>query len=226
MLFILVHRYQRQNDRQKLLHELSKEFANISSTECVLGLEGDGLKKDLRYKFTVALTRHVPWRLPTVIEHDFATSDRLLFFSGGKGQISATVLHEALFWFRRIHRARCVGLLNDGDLYQMWRQALPFVTDGRYRFLRRYWGHEDVKVILDVAGWIVSYCYQQKLGVPLNYLCELAGSTAARVDPEFVDDLSQGIQPLLRNSIKASQLSAAQPGVPADERPPEAPARG
>ena len=225
LLFLLVHRYQRQNERQKLLHELSKEFAGISMTPCALGLSSNGLEKGICYKFTVALTRHVPWNAPEQIKHDFTTADRLLLISGEEGRISATVLHEALFWFRRIHRAKRTGLLREEDLYQMWRQILPFVTDGRYGFLRRYWGQEDVKVILDVAGWVVSYCNKKKLRIPLDYLLK-GDSAVLRVDREFVADLPVRSRAILGDPVKAAQHRAAEQGVAPDDRSPSAPARG
>lgn len=217
LLFILVHRYQRQNERQKLLHELSKEFAGISATPCVQGLASNGLEKEICYKFTVALTRHVPWNAPEKIKHDFATPDRLLLVSGEGGRISATVLHEALFWFRRIHRAKGTGLLQGEDLYQMWRQILPFVTDGRYGFLRRYWGQEDVKAILEVAGGVISYCSSKKLRIPLDYLLK-SDSAESRVDREFLKDLPVKCRAILGNPMEACHR-AAQPGVAPDDRP-------
>jgi hypothetical protein len=197
ILYLLVHKYQRQNERQKLLHELAKEFERIASTECVTGLGTNGLSNEMKYRFTVALNRQVPWMRPPDVRHDFSTGDRRLFFaSDPNGLVSASVLHEALFWFRRIDRAHKVKLLSDADLYQMWRQVLPFVTDARYSFLKRYFGGprqsaEDTQAVLEVAAAVLRHCRSKRLALPIRYLVTPAvPGGEARVDQTFLADLS------------------------------------
>jgi hypothetical protein len=201
VLFILVYIYQRQFERQKLLHELSKEFDKITSKRCVTNLEKVGFKKDVKYIFTIALTREVPWVTTTTPIYDFSTPDRLLVFADKRALISSSVLHEAFAWFRRIHRAKKVKLLKNGDIYEMWRQVLPFVTDGRYTFLKNYWKQEDVTPILRVAGYVVRHCKKKNLKAPIDYLKGDAGTLKARVDSDFVEDLPEDIQSYVKEKI-------------------------
>lgn len=202
LLWIVVHRYQRENERQKLLHELSKEFEKIASTKCVTHLVNAGFNKGIKYKFTVALTHQVPWEFPPTIQHDFSTPDRLVVFAKDGGLISSTVLHEALFWFRRMHRAKQSKLLRDEHLYQVWRQALPFVTDGRYGFLKKYWGEEDVKVVLEVAESVLRHCRKNKVMTPLKYLKGPENSSTHRADADFLADLEDKLRPYLKVTLE------------------------
>ena len=181
--YILVNRHQTKSaqitkeiERQRLLHELEDGYQKIASTRCVWLPNRKGFKSDVTYNFVVALTREVPWVPPAEIEYDWDTGDRLIVFSFERGLISSSVLHEALFWFRRVHRAFVAKLLLPSDLYELWRQLLPFVTDSRYSFMVEYFGgmkrrgDEDVQAIRCVVEEVINYCRTEERNVPIDYL--------------------------------------------------------
>ncbi|NNF60583.1 MAG: hypothetical protein HKN06_04540 [Gammaproteobacteria bacterium] len=181
--YILVNRHQTKSaqitkeiERQRLLHELEDGYQKIASTRCVWLPNKEGFKSSVTYNFTVALTREIRWLPPQNIEYDWDTGDRLVVFTADRDLISSSVLHEALFWFRRVHRAFVAKLLHPGDLYELWRQLLPFVTDSRYSFMVEYFGgmkrrgDEDVQAIQQVVQEVVDYCSENGKNVPLDYL--------------------------------------------------------
>lgn len=210
--YLLVNRHQTKSaqitkeiERQRLLHELEKGFQELAATRCVWLPSKSGFKPDVTYSFVVALTGQVPWNPPKNIEYQWDTGDRLVVFTSDRGLISSSAIHEALFWFRRVNRAFSARLLHSGDLYEMWRQVLPFVTDFRYTYMAEYFGGkqrrgcEDIEAVRNVIEEVLSYCRKMNKQVPLDYL-------DGRLDPLFFQslpqELSNGIKPASTSSTK------------------------
>jgi len=203
--YLLVNRHQTRSaqitkeiERQRLLHELEKGYQELASARCVWLPSRKGFKPDVTYSFVVALTGQVPWNPPKNIEYQWDTGDRLVVFTSDRGLISSSAIHEALFWFRRVNRAYSARLLHADDLYEMWRQLLPFVTDFRYSFMAEYFGGkqrrgiEDIEAVKNVIEVVLQYCQRMNKQVPLDYL-------DGRLDPLFYQslpqELSSGINP-------------------------------
>lgn len=213
--YLLVNRHQTKSaqvtkeiERQRLLHELEKGFQELSSTRCVWLPNKKGFKSDVTYGFVVALTGQVPWSPPTNIEYDWDTGDRLVVFTSDRGLVSSSAIHEALFWFRRVNRAFSARLLHSADLYEMWRQVLPFVTDFRYSFMTEYFGgkqrrgNEDIEAVKKVIEEVLRYCQKMNKKIPIDYL-------EGRIDPLFHQSLPPELSSLIKPAIGASDVVAA-----------------
>lgn len=212
--YILVTRHQTKSanvtkeiERQRLLHELEDAHQRITSKPCVTFARKEGFRKEIAYHFVVALTGAVKWDSARCTEYHWDTGDRQLTFTPDGGLLSSSVLHEALFWFRRVSRGFKAGLITRSDLYDMWRQVLPFVTDNRFEFLVAYFGGkkrrgtEDVEAIREVAQEIIRHCQESKKRVPLDYL-------SGRIDVLFYNLLPEN----LRNGIRLSDPVAGAEG--------------
>ena len=208
-VYIFVHRHQQNAERQKLMHELAQDFEKINTTDSVTSLRIEGFDPDMKYKFNVALTRHIPWSVADEIDHQFETGERVVIFCRDRsGRVSTTVLHETLFWFRRVWRAsehNLLPLLREEDLVQLWRHALVFVTDFRYTFLERYFGSDDVVAIRVVAKSILEYSRRRKLLAPIKYVTGSNESGEMRLDPAFSKTLSVKLRNYLLEQFQRSQ---------------------
>ncbi|ABI55456.1 hypothetical protein ACN2MM_00965 [Alkalilimnicola ehrlichii MLHE-1] len=194
--YALVSRHQaksaqvtREIERQRLLHDLEADHSRISSEASVWFPEGrERFHGNRAYSFVVAMTREVCWLAPDTIRYDWSRGKRHVAVSEDGVLVDSATLHEALFWFRRLHRAFRAGLLYRSDLYDLWRQILPFTTDRRYDFLVAYFGgqarrgDEDVLAVRAVATEVIRYCQSKGKQVPLDYL-------SGRVDDAFVQSL-------------------------------------
>lgn len=207
--YFLVNRHQTQSakitkeiERQRLLHELENQFQALSVQPCVWLKNKPGFNAEITYNFIIAMTREVKWVPPEKIEYHWHTGDRLVVFTDQGDLISSTVLHEVLFWFRRLHRAMDSQLIFTADLYGMWRQLLPFVTENRYQFMAEYFGGakrrgtEDIEAIGKIAIEVIGFCKKHHKTVPLDYLNE-------RLDPLFFDEMP--------GSLKADLQAEKQP---------------
>lgn len=204
--WILVNRHQTRTasltleiERQNLLRELEETHSRLSSTRCVRFPNHPRFDPNVEYAFVVALTRDVHWTPFGRIRYEWGSGDRDLVFTADGALISSTELHNFLYWFRRVHRARRASLLHRSDLYDIWRQVLPFVTDARYSFLVEYFGgttgqgEEDVAAIREVATEILHYCRKHDRKVPVGYL-------SGRIDP------------LLHRSLPPELAALVEPG--------------
>jgi hypothetical protein len=159
------------------------------------------------YNFVVALTRDFSWALSSAgPEYRWTDRERMLVFTDDRCVLNSTVLHEFLYWFRRVQRAFAAGLLSSADLYELWRQVLPFATDRRFSFLLRYWGgkerreSEDIEAIRLVVMDVIRFCIDNRKNEPLEYL-------EGRLDPDLVERLPKelavdSIKRLVRNTPK------------------------
>ena len=214
LAYLVVNRHQTKAarvtleiERQRLLHDLEETHGRLSSTPCVRFPASSRFRADVVYAFVVALTREVQWAPPGRIRYEWSTGDRYLVFSHDGALLSSTELHNFLFWFRRVHRARVAGLLHPSDLYDLWRQVLPFVTDARYTFLVEYFGgkvrlgEEDVEALRGVVVEILRFCQRNGKKVPLNYL-------SGRMDPL----LHVSLPAELTAGIETGQVTLAEEG--------------
>lgn len=210
--YLLVNRHQTKSakitkeiERQRLLHELEKQYQALSVQPCVWLKDKPGFDAQITYQFIIAMTREVKWFQPEQLQYHWHTGDRLVVFTEQEDLISSTVLHEVLFWFRRLHRAANSELITPDDLYAMWRQILPFVTDNRYRFLMAYFGGhkrrgaEDIEAIRQIAANVIRYCQQQQKTVPLDYL-------NSRLDPQFYEELPKNMKDHLKPDEKPQTI--------------------
>jgi hypothetical protein len=200
--YFVIHRRQQESERQKLMHELAKDFEAINNAKSLTNLGATGFTLSHAYPFNVALTRQVEWSAPQAT-HQFVAGERIVLLQDAGGpRLSTIVLHQALFWFRRIWRARQVEffpLLRDEDLYQLWRQALPFVTDSRYTFLQTYFGPADIEAVTEVAKRIVSFACEQGRLPPLEYLAR-GPDNRLRVDLKFYQLLDASAKECLKRA--------------------------
>lgn len=200
----LIHRHQtvsatvtKEIERQRLLHELESSLQSFHATACVYFQKDTGFNPEIPYTFEVALTRKVPWQPPDTVEYDWNRGDRLIVFTRDGALMKTGILHDVLFWFRRIDRAFEEDILRPVDVYRMWRQILPFVTDLRYSFLvalfggGRRRGGEDIESIHNVVKQVLKYCRKCRKQVPLDYL-------KGRIDPSFVSHISRELPWVLR----------------------------
>ncbi len=228
--YFLVNRHQTQSakitkeiERQRLLHELENQFQALSVQPCVWLKSKPGFDAEIIYHFIIAMTREVQWTPPEKIQYHWHTGDRLVVFTDQGDLISSTVLHEVLFWFRRLYRAVETQLIYTEDLYGMWRQLLPFVTDNRYQFMAEYFGGakrrgtEDIEAISKIAIEVIGFCQKHHKTVPLDYLNE-------RLDPVFFAELPNSLRTNLRAAPKPPLarkepvLSAKPVNIAADKK--------
>lgn len=200
LAYALVSRHQaksarvtREIERQRLLHDLETEHSRISNQPGVwFPTAPEGFNSNQAYSFVVAMTEQVRWQPPDEVRYDWRHGERHLVVSEEGVLVNSASLQEALFWFRRVHRAFRAGLLYRSDLYELWRQILPFTTDCRYDFLVAYFGgkarrgDEDVLAVRAVATEVIRYCQKKGKRVPLDYL-------EGRVDKSFLQALPQGL---------------------------------
>lgn len=160
-LFVTRHQQRTQEasrriERLRLLHELEESFLVIAQTRAAYLSPANSHKfnsEDSWCPLITVMTRSFPWSyIPaeygTEREYVWLDGERMKKFSAsGDDFINVTALHEVVFWFRRIYRAKEEGIVTKKDLYNMWRQCLPFMVDGRLSFLNDTFGttHEDGK---------------------------------------------------------------------------------
>lgn len=200
ILYFLVTRRQdrlaetaKEIDRHRLLNEFEDAYSGLVATPAVRIPSRENFDGTAKYAFVVALTREFKWQLPAdSAKYEWVDEDRMLTFTPDGCHLNSTVLHEFLYWFRRIQRAYDAGLLKAKDIYELWRRALPFVTDGRYAFLVGFWGgrerreQEDIQAIRAVVLTIIAFCIDAHKREPLAYL-------EGRIDEEFVASLKPSL---------------------------------
>ena len=95
-------------------------------------------------------------------------------------RLSSKALHESLMWFRNVDRARSAGFIHESDLANLWRQTIPFVSNGRHQFLEKYFGRDDVKVVERVCDATLSA--MMRLDTQLGHNIKLDGSFVKEKD--------------------------------------------
>lgn len=184
----------RRIERLRLLHDLEMTFHRLSGERSAfLGEVHEVFRRgtDGWVPLITVLTRSFAWRVQPVSSDEFRPyvwrrGERMaLFLADPESIINVAALHEVIFWFRRVWRAYEEDVLTDQDLYSLWRQCLPFVTDGRFTFLNGLFGTTrraegcddkamplsmDVAPLVKIASIIVRYCARMNIEEPLHYL--------------------------------------------------------
>lgn len=199
MAWILITRHQlkggeetRKIERLRLLHELDETFDELVAQKCVhLGDKFKNFSVDQgdTYVFETILTRNFKWyfehsndpKKPR--QYTWNDGQRMARFLPDDASIVSThALHRFVHWFRRLHRGYAQGLVGQTDLFSMWRQILPFITDGRFTYLSHFFGvtHKyqtknswlgtDAEPIVLIARDIIIYCLKNNIREPLDYL--------------------------------------------------------
>lgn len=200
----------RRIERLRLLHDFDKSFHDITSSKCVFlekSKEPKSISKNIElYDFETILTRNFQWKnkLPTdkmtPNAYEWLDGSRAICFSDHNSFVKTYELHQMIYWFRKVQRAFDQKIISDSDIYVMWRQILPFITDGRLTFLSRFFGitsfennddlviSSDIEPLIKLAKIIIDYCIENQIEEPLDYLgCSWSGhrNQNPRMDPFF-----------------------------------------
>lgn len=176
--------------RQQLLQELENQFQVIDTKPAVWVTNRSTYDAKVVYEFSLALTAEIRWYAPENIQTSWHMGDRMIVISDQDDLLTASVMEEILFWFRRLDRAVSSDLIKVEDLYSLWRQILPFAIDNRFSFMAAYFTEDDleeIEAIRQVLIGVIRYCQQQKLTQPLSYI-------NGRLDPLFFDELPKGMK--------------------------------
>lgn len=203
-------------ERQRVLQELETQFLAISNLPSVWLTNRSTFDAKVVYEFSLALTAEVRWHVPKDVETSWHMGDRLTVITDQDDLLTASVLDEILFWFRRLDRAVSSELIKVEDIYSLWRQILPFAIDNRFSFMAAYFADDkrgdldDMEAIRQVLIGVIRYCQQQKHSQPLNYI-------NGRLDPLFYNELPKGMKTGLE-AAKQTQANRKDPVV-MDEAP-------
>lgn len=203
-------------ERQRLLQELESQFLAISNQPSVWLTNRSSFDAKVVYQFSLALTTEVRWYVPNDVETSWHMGDRMIAITDQEDLLTASILDEVLFWFRRLDRAVSSESIKVEDIYSLWRQILPFAIDNRFSFMAAYFAEdkrgdlEDLEAIRQVLIGVIRYCQQQKLSQPLSYI-------NGRLDPLFYNELPKGMKTGLE-AAKQTQANRKDPVV-MDEAP-------
>lgn len=180
-------------ERQRLLQELETQFLAISNQPSVWLTNRSNFDAKLVYEFSLALTPEVRWQVPQTVETSWHMGDRLITITDQQDLLTASLLDEILFWFRRLDRAVAGEIIKVEDIYSLWRQILPFAIDNRFSFMAAYFAEDkrgslnDIEAVRQVLIGVIRYCQQQKHSQPLSYI-------NGRLDPLFFEQLPKGMK--------------------------------
>lgn len=199
---------QKEIERQRLMHELEDSFSKLNDrlgvcfhnpSDCSLCSRGECHHQPLLY----ALVRTSRWSYASPRDaHLLLGGKRWTLLSNealsngfrGPTYIDTQLLHEILYWFRRIARGIQSNILRPTDVMDLWRQVLPFITDGRFSYMTSYFGfrktdvrtssdHNDVKAIVIVVASVLEGCRLAKWQEPFEYL--FTSGEESRLDATF-----------------------------------------
>ena len=212
--YLFIHRNQKKNlnltstkDRLEVLHELEDSILALHARPSILvPNDSEGAAENGLFELRSALNDK-EWALPESGGSSSFCNGRRMWVVRPEddARIDSQALHESLVWFRRLDRAVGAGLVHGEDLFRLWRQILPFIIQGRYSYLKRYFSQE-VQSIGNVAGLLVGHCQSSSdpaKEAPLNFLFYERpswGSREMRIDPEFLRD--QGMEVKGRRASK------------------------
>ena len=114
-------------ERQRLLQELETQFLAISNQPSVWLTNRSNFDAKLVYEFSLALTPEVRWQVPQTVETSWHMGDRLITITDQQDLLTASLLDEILFWFRRLDRAVAGEIIKVEDIYSLWRQILSLI---------------------------------------------------------------------------------------------------
>lgn len=180
-------------ERQRVLQELENEFLAISNQPSVWLTNRSTFDAKVVYEFSLALTPEVRWHAPQTVKTSWHMGDRMAVITDQQDLLTASLLDEILFWFRRMDRAVAGEIIKVEDIYSLWRQILPFAIDNRFSFMAAYFAEDKrgnldvIEAVRQVLIGVIRYCQQQKLSQPLNYI-------NGRLDPLFFDELPKGMK--------------------------------
>lgn len=180
-------------ERQRVLQDLETQFLSISNQPSVWLSNRSNFDAKLVYEFSLALTPEVRWHAPQTVETSWHMGDRLITITDQQDLLTASLLDEILFWFRRLDRAVAGEIIKVEDIYSLWRQILPFAIDNRFSFMAAYFAEDnrgslnDIEAVRQVLIGVIRYCQQQKHSQPLSYI-------NGRLDPVFFDQLPKGMK--------------------------------
>lgn len=203
-------------ERQRLLPALETQFMAINNQPAVWITNRSTFDAKAVYEFSLALTREVSWHIPQHIQTSWHMGDHMTVFTEQGDLLTASLLDEILFWFRRLDRAVSGEIIKVKDIYSLWRQILPFAIDNRFSFIAAYFAKdqrgslEDISSIRQVLIGVIRYSQQQKLSQPLSYI-------NGRLDLLFFDELPKG----MKAGLKAAHQETAshQDPIVTDESP-------
>jgi hypothetical protein len=202
--YLFIHRNQQENlaltstkDRLEVLHELEDSILALHARPSILVPDSsEGAAENGLFELRSALDDR-EWGLPEprgAAPPEFCNGRRMWVIRPDDGaRIDSQALHESLVWFRRLDRGIDAKLVHGEDLFRLWRQILPFIIQGRYSYLKRYFSQE-VQSIGNVAKRLVSHCQSSDDAAkraPLDFLFNESpsqGSRERRIDQEFLQD--------------------------------------
>lgn len=210
MFFILGWLFRKKNDsasgtdkalhRQHILRDLESQILHLSSQPAFWLPHRDNFDTNTVYEFSLALSPEVRWQTSSDIQTSWHMGDRLLEITDKPDLLTASVLDEVLFWFRRIDRAVASDHIKVEDIYELWRQILPFALDNRFTFMSHYFNGgatdetDQVEAVRQVLIGVIRYCQQQKIAHPLSVI-------NGRLDPLFFESLPKG----MKTGLQAAQ---------------------
>lgn len=183
----------KEMERQRLLLEFEDQILDISKQPAVWLTNRSTFDAKVVYEFSLALTPEVRWHNPQKIQTSWHMGDRMTVVTDQDDLLTASVLDDILFWFRRLDRAVSAELIKVEDIYSLWRQILPFAIDNRFSFMATYFAedkrgdNDDIKAVRQVLIGVIRYCQQQKHSQPLKYI-------NGRLDPLFFNELPKGMK--------------------------------
>lgn len=203
-------------ERQRLLQEFESQFLAINQQPALWLTNHATFDAKVVYEFSLALSSEIRWTSPQEVEISWHMGDRMVTITDQQDMLTANLLDEILFWFRRLDRAVSSELIKVKDIYSLWRQILPFAIDNRFSFMAAYFAEdkrgdlEDIEAIRQVLIGVIRYCQQHKHTQPLSYI-------NGRLDSLFFDELPKGMKTGLE-AAKQNPLSRKEPVV-MDEAP-------
>jgi hypothetical protein len=182
--YAVLNRSQQRLGSTKLLHELEYAQLELHRSEGGRQQTASGMT---RCTFNWLTTRQVPSqdRKP---EAEIIEGRRFWRLNDDGYLVDSLTAHEALFWFRRIWRALDDKLLNERQLYELWRYIVPFISDGRYSFYKTYFKN-DAHSIRNVGIRLLQIASKSKQSDPIVHVCEPCIGTNARIDKLFLAEL-------------------------------------
>lgn len=203
-------------ERQRLLQEFESQFLAINQQPALWLTNHATFDAKVVYEFSLALSSEIRWTSPQEVEISWHMGDRMVTITDQQDMLTANLLDEILFWFRRLDRAVSSELIKVEDIYSLWRQILPFAIDNRFSFMAAYFAEdkrgdlEDIEAIRQVLIGVIRYCQQHKHTQPLSYI-------NGRLDSLFFDELPKGMKTGLE-AAKQNPLCRKEPVV-MDEAP-------
>lgn len=207
--YLWIHRNQKKNmdlstrkERLEMLHALEATIPGLHSRMSIVDstIHGERASNDEGLFDLRSALDDREWQVPGEghTSGNFKYGRRIwLIRPWDEACIDSQAHHEILVWFRRAERAVRSGLVGGDDLFRMWRQILPFVINGRYRYLKHCFSRE-VRSVRDVAGLLIADCQCSRdpaRDAPLQFLpgADRTEGTG-RIDDDCLDDLKDGIE--------------------------------